>query len=140
MFLAAALALGGNTAAGQERGDEATSDGQIEEIVISAPWMARREVVERRTSTGARIEEITLTRSVDYSDLELERTEDARELERRIEDVARQSCEVLADEFPLADTDTQSCVESARRDAMAQARQAIDAAIGQDVAAADEEG
>lgn len=126
----AALVIGAGSAVAQEREAGPQEQAQLEEITVTAPWLVRREVVGR-TTTGAQLEEITLTRRVDYSDLDLTRTEDAQELERRIDQAARESCDVLAEEFPLADTDTRTCVENARGGAMGQARQAIDAAVSE---------
>ena len=97
----------------------------LEEIIVEAPWLVEREVVGRSSSTGAPIEEISLTRRVDISDLDLTHTADVSEAERRIEGVARDSCDKLAEMFPLSGVDEPSCVDDAVENAMAQVEGAV---------------
>src|SRR5690606_35305438 len=106
LTLSAALAICGTAAVAQE------AEQVLDEIIVEAPWRVEREVVGRSAS-GAPIEEITLTRRIDISDLDLSQTADVGELETRIDDIASDSCDRLAEMFPLEDTDTRGCVDDA---------------------------
>jgi UrcA family protein len=122
LALATMLTMGTHAARAQ-----APAQGSIEEIVVEAPWKVETKVVSRSPS-GVKIEEISLKRRVDYSDLDLTRTADVMELEKRITDVAKDSCMALERMYPLADANTQSCVKDAVSDAMKQEREAVAAA------------
>lgn len=137
LSLAGAVAICSTPAIAQD--DEPT----LEEIIVEAPWLIEREVVGR-SSVGAPIEEISLTRRVDFSDLDLTQTADVGELENRIDEIARDSCAKLEELFPLSTTqqDSRTCVDDAVDDAMAQVETAVAAATGrqeQDVATAPED-
>lgn len=110
----------------------------LEEIIVEAPWQIQKEVVGR-TSAGGKIEQISLTRRVDYSDLDLTKYSDVQELEQRVGEVAKNSCDALAQMYPLSNPNIQSCVDNAVQGAMAQEKQAIAAAQDKEVASAPQE-
>lgn len=99
----------------------------LEEITVVAPRTVTRKTVGR-ASDGAKIELISLTRRVDYSDLDLAAHADVMTLQKRIDDIARQSCDDLAQMYPLSDDRTPECVRQAVASAKAQVDQAVAAA------------
>lgn len=101
----------------------------MEEVIVIAPRTVRREEIDR-TSGGARVEEITLTRRVSYADLDLTLHADVQELERRVSAMAEESCGKIAELFPMVDPEPshEQCIERAVAGAMSQVRTAIDAA------------
>ena len=70
-----------------------------EEIIVRAP-MERTEV---RGSVGSLVktEIIELNRYVSFTDLDLTKPADVAELDSRIADIAKDSCQKLSDMFPL---------------------------------------
>ena len=104
----------------------------IEVIVVRAPWHFVDRKVVGETPSGGEVEQISLTRRVDVSDLDLRRHADVVELEKRVGDMARESCGWLAEMFPIEHPDTQRCASDATKDAMAQAQEAISAAAAAD--------
>ncbi len=72
---------------------------EIEEVVVRAP-IGRHEF-GRSPVAGFKTEIIELKRRVSFTDLDLTRRTDVNELDTRIEVVAKESCEKLADMFPL---------------------------------------
>jgi UrcA family protein len=100
---------------------------KLEEIVVVAPRAVTRTVVGR-TSTGGKVEEISLTRHVPFADLDLSRHADVMELEKRVADVAKESCEQLAKLYPLSPPDAPDCVKAAQAGAKDQMDKAVAAA------------
>ena len=100
---------------------------KLEEIVVVAPRAVTRTVVGR-TSTGGKVEEISLTRHVPFADLDLSRHADVMELEERVDDVAKEACAQLAAVFPLSDRKSPDCVKDAVGKAMPQVHAAVAAA------------
>lgn len=96
------------------------------ELVVVAPRLVRHEV--GRTSSGSPVELISLSRRVSYADLDLKVHANVIELDKRIENIAKEACEQLATLFPLSESSTEDCVDDAIDGAMAQARAAIEAA------------
>jgi UrcA family protein len=121
MVAAIAFTAANGTAMAQQKG--ATPGVKIQ------TGQVRRTVVGRST-IGAPIEILELSRRVNYTDLDLTRTSGAVELERRVRDTAAAACEELDRQDPLAmsDTDEFSCVREATNDAMKQAKAVIAAA------------
>lgn len=100
---------------------------QLPEITIEGSTMTK-EVVGRSTSTGAPIESVTLTRHVNYSDLDLSAHTGAHELENRVNETAKATCDELDKLFPFSGSQSFSCVKKAVEGAMVQAHNAINAA------------
>ena len=92
---------------------------KVEEITVIAPWSVTKEV-ESRTSTGGKVELISLMRHVYYGDLNLANHADVMTLEKRISDIAKESCEQLAKMYPLSSPNSPNCVEKAAASAKAQ--------------------
>jgi UrcA family protein len=114
---------------GAEAGAQKVRVGDpIFELVVVAPRLVRREV--DRTNAGSPVELVSLTRRVSYADLDLKMHANVLELEKRIENVAKEACEQLAVVFPLSESTTADCVDDAVDGAREQARAAIEAATG----------
>jgi UrcA family protein len=119
----AGLLAGGETTAQQVRVGE-----PMFELVVVAPRLVRHEV--GRTNSGSPVELVYLTRRVSYADLDLKVHANVLELEKRIEQTAREACKQLETLFPLSAADTPDCVGDAVDAAMKDARIAIAAAAG----------
>lgn len=86
-------------------------------VTVTAP----RRHVGRDAATGADIEEVSASRVVDYSDLDISTRHGARRLNARIERAARSACDELDARYPDAtDGDRGSCVSDAIKTAMDQ--------------------
>jgi UrcA family protein len=99
---------------------------QPPEITISASGLTK--AVVGRTANGGPVEEVTLTRRVSYGDLNLAKTADAAELQRRVDQTAKDSCKELDDRYPFEDKQIKDCTKTTVDKAMAQVRAAIAAA------------
>ena len=98
----------------------------IFEITVVAPRLVRKE--SERTPVGGKTELVSMTRRVTFDDLDLTMHADVLELEKRINDTAKETCELLASVFPLSDPKTPDCVRESVDKAMVQVRAAIAAA------------
>src|SRR5512147_3028292 len=87
-FVAAAGLAAGAPIAAQLVGDP------IFQITVIAPRLVRQEV--GRTNSGAPVDMISLTRRVDYKDLDLKQQVSVAELETRGKEVAEEACAQLA--------------------------------------------
>lgn len=96
----------------------------IDEIRVTAP-----RSVEHRNLPFGQGHEVSLSYSVSHADLDLRRSADVRELEKRIEAVADEICTQLAELFPSGDPSKDECTRRAIRNAMADARTAVDALV-----------
>jgi UrcA family protein len=119
-FVAAATLAASAPIAAQRVGDP------IFQITVIAPRIIRQEV--GRTNSGAPVEMISLTRRVDYKDLDLKQQASVAELETRVNEVAQEACAQLARVYPLSDPQTPDCVKDAVEKAMAQVKVAVAAA------------
>jgi len=98
----------------------------MEEVVVVAPRLFRREQVGRAAS-GAPIERISVTRRVSYSDLDLKLHADVMELERRVADMSKEACEQTDTLFRLENLEpsTAECIRRTQDAAMLQVREAV---------------
>ena len=103
------------------------SGQKVEEITVTVPWAISKEVVGR-TPTGGKEELISLTRHVYYGDLDLAKHADVMTLEKRVSDVAKDSCDQLAKMYPLSGPNPPNCVEKAAASAKAQLDKIVAAA------------
>jgi UrcA family protein len=99
-----------------------------EEITIIAPHVHHREI--GRTGSGVPVEELSLSRGVDYSDLDLSRWDDVQMLDYRIQEAAYAACGELNRQYPETlypsyQSSDSSCVARATNEGRAQARLAI---------------
>lgn len=96
--------------------------GFSDEIIVIAPRGVEHRDTGRRSASGARIEELTVQHVVATDDLNLRYDSDVRELRRRIEATAVDSCrEIDQQTLGAPETTQRQCINSATRDAMAQA-------------------
>jgi UrcA family protein len=94
----------------------------ISEVIIQAE-RPTKVVVGRSSATGAPIEVITLTRRVNFADLDIKTVAGATELETRVSETAKDACKQLDSLYPLIkDAD---CVKRATDGAMVQVRTAV---------------
>jgi UrcA family protein len=119
-IVAAACVVASAPVAAQRVGDP------IFQITVIAPRLVRQEV--GRTNGGAPVEMISLTRRVDYKDLDLKQQVSVAELETRVKEVAEEACAQLARAYPLSDPQTPECVKDAVQNAMAEVKAAVAAA------------
>lgn len=99
-----------------------------EEITITPPYVEHRPL--GRTYSGVPVEELSLSRPVDYSDLDLSRWEDVQMLNDRIRQAAYATCNELNREYPESlypayQSSDRDCVVRATNEGMAQARWAV---------------
>jgi len=98
-----------------------------ETITVTAPRTVRQTIVSGYSaSTHAPIEETTIARTVDYSDLNLSRGKDAAELKARVRTAARDLCAELDKIYPFEGKDPNCVGES-----YAKALVHVDAAIAE---------
>jgi UrcA family protein len=119
-FLAAAALAASAPIGAQRVGDP------IFQITVIAPRLVTRDA--GRTGAGSKVELISLTRRVDYKDLDLKRQVSVAELETRVKEVAEEACAQLARVYPLSDPQTPDCVKDAVVKAMTQVKAAVAAA------------
>ena len=114
---AASLALAAGVS-GYGGAVRAQQTGKLDEITVVAPRLIKQE--SGRTAAGGKVDLISLTRHVVFSDLNLAMHNDVMTLEKRVNDVAKDACDALAKMYPLSDPNTPNCVEQAVKDAKPQ--------------------
>jgi UrcA family protein len=125
--LAAASALVGALAAPSGSAAAQTTYYQ-EQITIIAPHVHHRTI--GRSDTGVPVEELSLSRGVDYGDLDLSRWGDVQILDYRIGQAAYAACNTLDREYPETlypsyQSNDSNCVVRATDEGRAQARLAV---------------
>ena len=105
----------------------------MEQMTIIAPHVQHRTI--ERSYTGVPVEELSLSRVVDYSDLDLSRWTDVQRLDHRIRRAAHATCNQLDREYPQTlypsyQSSDLSCVTKATDEGMAQARLVVAQANG----------
>jgi UrcA family protein len=103
-----------DSAVAQEANDDQTSE-VIEEIVKIEARIERR-FVGRPNELGARTVNLEIKQGVSFADLDLSKYADVIEIKSRIESTATESCESLAEKYPilLSDPDDhQRCITEA---------------------------
>lgn len=97
----------------------------IEEITITAPRVVHETIVAGRSpSTGAPIEETTISRVITFKDLDLTKSSGAEALRSRVRQTARDLCAELDKLYPFETRDPM-CVRTSSDRAMVQAENAI---------------
>jgi UrcA family protein len=121
-LVALAFALPGNAAQNDNK--------QGSQVTIQADHEVHKRPAGM-TYTGIPIEEVSLSRKVGVSDLDLSSPAGRAELDKRIEAVAKEACKQLEKLYPLEDwvTDTDTCIANAIKGAKKQ-EQALLASAG----------
>ena len=92
----------------------------MEEVIVVAPRITRETPIDSLGGLIVERDEI-----LDITDLDLSRTADFLELEKRIEDAATRLCNELAARYPHGHPRTLVCIRRAVEDTMAQVDQAV---------------
>lgn len=120
-LLALAIALAASSASAQQYGPVAAPSGSHEVVTVTAPRPHERQ----RSTIGAPIVNVSLSREVRFDDLDLRTARGAHALRARVRDTARALCNQLDQQYPVTEDDSRSCITTAQNDAMAQADSAI---------------
>ena len=101
----------------------------LQEITVEGSRMSR-EVVGRSATTGAPIEQITLTRHASYANIDLSTHSGAVELQSRVKLTATAACEELDKLFPFtaSRSKTHDCITKAVNESAPQVQAAIQSA------------
>lgn len=102
-------------------------DNGTENIIVEVP----RYEPQRRGHLGAPIRTVSMSRDVNFGDLDLSTDWGADRLRQRIKSTARQLCNNLDNRFPVTADDSPPCYSTAVNEAMDQAEDAIAKARGQ---------
>ncbi len=122
------LALAASSASAQDYDDSApVYRASSEEVIVAAP----RDRVERST-IGAPIRDVALSRPVRFDDLDLRSEQGAYVLRQRVRHTAERLCRDLDRRYPITVADGPSCYQQAVDDAVDQAETAIDQARDND--------
>lgn len=92
-----------------------------ERVIVDAA--GQTTIIDRRSESGATIEEMQLRGSVNYSDLDPSIPSNAKVLKTRVHDAAREVCQRLDQMYPV--TTENECTQQADKDAMPQVTAAI---------------
>jgi len=100
----------------------------VNEITVIAPGVHRRTV--GRSDTGIPVEELSLSRVVDISDLDLSRQQDVDAMDYRVRMAALSACNALDREYPQSlypsyPSGDDGCVARATNEGIEQERQAV---------------
>jgi UrcA family protein len=101
---------------------------QTPEVTVKATGVV--EAKTKHSATGIHQETVSLSHSIDYSDLNLANASDDQELEKRIADEAAEVCTQLGKLYPAGSigrekADHKECVKNATERAMTDAKLAI---------------
>ena len=100
-------------------------------VVVQAPVVVERKSENRASHPVIPSEIVELKRQVSFADLDLADSADVMELDARIEAIAEDSCEMLAEMFPFDGTgkaEIHRCMKRAIASALDQKERAIAAA------------
>ena len=113
-FVLAAFVMVPSSAFTQQVSEDQAVD-VIEEIVKVEVLVTSR-FVGRPNELGARTEVYELKKTVSFADLDLRKEADVGELEKRIENTAKESCKTLSEKYPISlsyQADHRRCVREA---------------------------
>jgi UrcA family protein len=88
---------------------------------------AARSALVGQSAYGVPIREVTIQSRVSYSDLDLTSAYGALQLENRIKETARSTCEQIKVAIPAEDSSEAACVKNAVDGAMQEAHKVIEA-------------
>jgi UrcA family protein len=106
-------------------GSAALGADQLKTVTVAAGVVTK---TVGQSAIGAPLEQVTLTRHVSYSDLDLTTYAGVVELKKRVADTARAACEQLDELYPLEEKNAPACIRQAVADASHQVDEAIAAA------------
>ena len=86
------------------------------------------KTVVGHSDLGAPIEQVTLSRRVSFSDLDLATHSGAVALKKRVQEAARATCKQLDELYPLEEKNAPACIDKAVADSSRQVDEAIAAA------------
>lgn len=109
--------------AGISFGTLTLADNKLPTITISASVTSKKII--STSSSGVPTEEVSVTRRVSYSDLDLSTYAGTAALKQRVKDAAQLSCKQLDELYPLEQPAARACVN----EAVAAANEQIEAAI-----------
>jgi UrcA family protein len=104
----------------------AVAQNVTEEIIVRAP--AERVIDVSPVGSPVKVKDIEINRYVSITDLDLSSSEDVNELDKRIDAVAKESCQKLFEMFPLNPpnaTEMNGCIKKAVASARKQTELAI---------------
>ena len=107
---------------------QAAADEQEQVTVTAPPYTIHRTHGPQRQYRLLVPERVSVSQAVSYADLDLSKPADAAEFKRRIEETARQVCEVLDRHVPRSPFDIvldPDCVRTTTERAMASARRVM---------------
>jgi UrcA family protein len=116
-----ALAALTTAASAQSYGPVTPASGTSEVVTVTAPRPHERQ----RSTIGAPIVNVSLSREVRFDDLDLRSARGAHALRSRIRDTARALCRQLDQQYLVTEDDSRSCIRTAEHDAMSQADSVI---------------
>jgi UrcA family protein len=123
-----ALAQAGPNGPAVAQGD-ADSPEANEHITIHAPeYVVKRKPISGRQYNLANAEVISVSRAVNYADLNLSKPADVEELKKRITETAKDVCQELNRRYPKSSFQVvvdKDCVKSAVDDAMGVEKQLV---------------
>ncbi len=112
--------------AGACLGSMALAADELSTITVEAGVV--NKTVVGHSDLGAPIEQVTLSRRVSFSDLDLATNAGAVALKKRVEEAARASCKQLDELYPLEEKHAPECIDKAVAAASPQVDEAIAAA------------
>jgi len=123
---AASALLCGIGAAAPAAAQDYYYSGNTERVIVEAPWSKQDLGVQPKSKMTTSL--ISVSRTVNFSDLDLRKNADINELALRVNDSARDACRELDARFPplvYVDASGTDCVKTATENAMAKVDQII---------------
>lgn len=121
VIAALGLTLAASAASAQSYGPVTPPSGSNEVVTVTAPKLHQRQ----RSTIGAPIVNVSLSREVRFDDLDLATASGARELRARVRHTAKALCNQLDQQYLVTEDDGKGCVGAATQDALEQADSAI---------------
>ena len=92
---------------------------EVQEIIVTAKGVVA-EAPAGKTATGIPLRDVTLSYGVSYAGLDLASVAGAAEMEKRVNDAAKQACKEIASQRPVAHftTSDAECAKAAADKAM----------------------
>jgi UrcA family protein len=139
LFLGAIFLLAGTTSITVAQAPAQSSDTTaqviepVEEVTVFAPFVVTRTVERRPKSIP--VSTITMSRGVNFHDLDLSSEKDVATLETRVRQAADDICRELGRRFPTGrfarSNQNRDCVKNASDSALTEVREVVAAARGQ---------